>query len=626
MTAVPIQGPSNRSMPPRKFGKYEVLARLATGGAANIFLARQPGVAGFHKLVCLKTLLPERAQDADFVAMFLDEARLAARLNHPSCVQIYDLGQEKDVYYISMEYIFGETLWNLLTTVTKVKTPLPPQHVAAIIASVSDGLHHAHELKDPQNRPYNLVHRDVSPQNIMITFAGQTKVVDFGIAKAATGRAPTVAGIVKGKFSYMSPEQITGVEVDRRSDIYSLGIVLFECLASRRLYRGDNPEEIARLILEHRAPRVSEVVPEIPAGLDEICDKALSRNPAHRYQTAREMGDAIRNYLDESRFAGSSTEVSKLLEERFAHRITDRTLAYEAALDGTYDESHLLSALDAQAVKEIDLFPEGLNGKILVDRGVRIADAVEENSTPNMGMSSAKHPAVSGREGPGFRIELSENESFSKREPVTVGAGAAVAQLSESAEPGTGPTRVLADAIAPNGGHLEDSEPILAGQLVNLGFDQPLGVGTQVSGVEEVWDESGSGATLAPETHSPWNPDDTQEEYLFPDEASLLGGKALVAPVEDISDAQPAVNEESLVDSPATAVSETSIAPVLKGQPLVEPPLQGNAYSLSTVIAAAALGTVAGIVLGMVLSKSLFMEKPTEVVKLPAQNTAANHP
>ncbi|MEQ8976777.1 MAG: protein kinase, partial [Deltaproteobacteria bacterium] len=149
-------------MPRRSFGKYEVLARLATGGAASIFLARQPGAAGFHKLVVLKTLLPERAIDADFVAMFLDEARLAARLNHPNCVQIYDLGRVRGVYYISMEYIFGETLWNLLTTVTRLRTPLPPAHVASILASACDGLHHAHELKDPNGKAYHLVHRDVS--------------------------------------------------------------------------------------------------------------------------------------------------------------------------------------------------------------------------------------------------------------------------------------------------------------------------------------------------------------------------------------------------------------------------------------------------------------------------------
>jgi hypothetical protein len=336
-----------------------VLARLATGGAANIFLARQPGAAGFNKLVCLKTLLPERASDADFVAMFLDEARLAARLNHPNCVQIYDLGRVRGVYYISMEYIFGDTLWNLLTTVTKLRTPLPASHVAAIIASGCDGLHHAHELKDGKGRPYNLVHRDVSPQNIMVTYEGQTKVVDFGIAKAETGRAPTIAGIVKGKFSYMSPEQITGGSVDRRSDIYSLGIVFFECLASRRLYRGDSPEDIARLILEHRAPRLRDVVPDIPAELDEICAKALARHPSKRYQTALEMGDALRDYLDSVRYNQSASSLAKLLEERFGDAVARRRKVFEAALAGTFDEQELVKALEARAVRNLDLFPDG---------------------------------------------------------------------------------------------------------------------------------------------------------------------------------------------------------------------------------------------------------------------------
>ena len=347
-------GPTRR-VPRQSFGKYEVLARLATGGAANIFLARRSGAAGFNKLVCLKTLLPERANDADFVRMFLDEARLAARLHHPNCVQIYDLGRVDGVYYISMEYIFGETLWNLLTTVTRLKTPLPPTHVAAIVAHVCDGLHHAHELTDEQGKALNLVHRDVSPQNVMISFEGQTKVVDFGIAKAETDRPPTVAGIVKGKFSYMSPEQITGNAVDRRSDIYSLGIVMFECLASRRLYRGDTPEEIARLILEHRAPRLRDVVPDIPQPLDDICARALSRQASRRYQSAAEMGAAIREYLESVRFNAGATIVGRLMAERFGELVPKRRQAYEAAMTGDYDEGFLCEALSAQPVRKIDL-------------------------------------------------------------------------------------------------------------------------------------------------------------------------------------------------------------------------------------------------------------------------------
>ncbi|MEM7677911.1 MAG: serine/threonine-protein kinase, partial [Myxococcota bacterium] len=367
----------------QRFGKYEVLARLATGGAASIFLARQPGVAGFNKLVVLKTLLPERASDEDFVRMFLDEARLAARLHHPNCVQIYDLGRVEQIYYISMEYIFGETLWNLLTTVTRLKTPLPVTHVAAIIAHVCEGLHHAHELKDKNGRDLNLVHRDVSPQNVMISFEGQTKVVDFGIAKAETDRPPTVAGIVKGKFSYMSPEQITGNPVDRRSDIYSLGIVMFECLASRRLYRGDTPEEIARLILEHRAPRLRDVVPEIPQALDDICARALARQPTRRFQNAHAMGAAIRDYLESVRFSGNATVISRLMGDRFGDLVDRRRDAYDAALVGDYDEAELCEALGASPVRQVDLFSDdgGVSGIRTNSAAGRMVDAPEVAET-----------------------------------------------------------------------------------------------------------------------------------------------------------------------------------------------------------------------------------------------------
>lgn len=415
-------------MPPRAFGKYEVLARLATGGAANIFLARQPGAAGFHKLVCLKTLLPERASDQDFVAMFLDEARLAARLNHPNCVQIYDLGRVHGVYFISMEYIFGDTLWNLLTTVTKLRTPLPSAHVAAIIANACDGLHHAHELKDGDGRMFNLVHRDVSPQNIMITYEGQTKVVDFGIAKAETGRAPTIAGIVKGKFSYMSPEQITGGSVDRRSDIYSLGIVFFECLASRRLYRGESPEDIARLILEHRAPRLRDVVPDIPPELDEICAKALARHPSKRFQTAVEMGDALRDYLDSIRYNQSASSLAKLLEERFGGAVKRRRAVFEGALAGTADEQELLKALEARAVRNVDLFPDGEPDNDTMDFTEHTGEHREWGKEPQdlptkpLGRSRSSIPG-SEHAGAGFRVEIegqrrvSDEESMSDDEP-----------------------------------------------------------------------------------------------------------------------------------------------------------------------------------------------------------------
>ncbi|MCC7382549.1 MAG: serine/threonine protein kinase [Deltaproteobacteria bacterium] len=342
-------------MPARRFGHYEVLARLATGGAANIFLARRTGEGGLAQLVVLKTLLPERAADQEFVDMFLDEARLAARITHPNCVEILDLGREGGTYYIAMELIEGETLWSLLSTVAEVRAPLPPLVVTSILASAAEALHHAHELLNPAGRPYNLVHRDISPQNIMVSYAGQTKVLDFGVAKAETGRAATLTGVVKGKFSYMSPEQISGAPVDRKSDVYSLGIVMFECLASRRLYRAEDPEEIAKMMLERKAPRLADFVPDVDPRLEAICAKSLARHPSARFATAKEMAEALRAYLHARRFPEGPAPIARLVEERFGTRIAERRRVLAAALEGSYDETELLRLLNARPVMEIDL-------------------------------------------------------------------------------------------------------------------------------------------------------------------------------------------------------------------------------------------------------------------------------
>lgn len=390
-------------MPVRRFGPYEVLARLATGGAANIFLARKPLEAGTRRLSVLKTLLPERASDKEFVDMFLDEARLAARLQHPACVEIYDLGKEGGTFYISMEYVVGETLWGLLASVPETRQPLPPMVVASIIASACEGLHHAHELTDPNGHPYNLVHRDVSPQNIMVSYDGQTKVLDFGIAKAETGREATATGIVKGKFSYMSPEQITGGAVDRRSDIYSLGIVLFECLAARRLYRADTPEEIARLMLERRPPRLRDLIPDADPVIDAICAKALSRHPQHRYNTAREMADALREHLHAHRFTDGVLPVQRLVEERFGPRIAERRKLLERVTSGTVDEAELLRVLGARPVMDVDLYPAP-DDELLA--GARPMSAID-TETPADEAPPGRIPSTgSSLDRRGVRVEL----------------------------------------------------------------------------------------------------------------------------------------------------------------------------------------------------------------------------
>lgn len=383
-------------MPSRAFGEYEVLARLATGGAANIFLARHPAARSPERqLVCLKTLLPERARDRDFVDMFLDEARLASRLTHPNCVALYGFGKAELTYYLAMEYIFGETIWGLLTTVAELRRPLAPVFVASVIASALEGLHAAHELADEDGRPYQIVHRDISPQNIMVTYDGRTKLLDFGIAKAETGRQATATGIVKGKFSYMSPEQITGGALDRRSDIYSIGIVLFECLASRRLYKADSPEEIARMMLERRPPRLREVHPSLPPVLDEICATALARHAKSRFSTALEMSHALRAYVSDAGKAGSEAEVAAWVEERFEGKIEARRELLRSMSQGVYDEGHMLEVLGASPALDLDFRP-GFSAEETIGEGGPNQEPESE------GGNGAAHNS------PGFRIELEQ--------------------------------------------------------------------------------------------------------------------------------------------------------------------------------------------------------------------------
>ncbi len=415
-------------MPRQRFGNYDVLARLASGGAGSVFLALDDRSAP-PKLVCIKTLLPNRANNPDYVAMFFDEGRLAARLDHPNCIRIFDLGETDGIYHISMEFIFGETLRKLANTIKHARRALPINSVASIVASVCDGLQHAHAMTDEQGRSYQLVHRDICPSNIMIDFTGQTKILDLGMAKAQTGRAPTVAGIVKGKFSYMSPEQISGSRVDKRSDIYSLGIVFFECLSSRRLYAGDTPEAVARLILERGAPRLKEVVPHIPEALDHVCAKALAPAPQDRFQTAEEMGDAIRAYLADHPHGSTSTAIARLLFERFGDMIPRRQQVLEEVRSGQFNESELLEALDAAAVWSTDFggkpeplqaqqnLPEEAQGTIpdysLPSNVPQLIEHIssEGNGTMPFSPQVLGHSKAPSYEGPLGRMQLAPDDS-----------------------------------------------------------------------------------------------------------------------------------------------------------------------------------------------------------------------
>jgi eukaryotic-like serine/threonine-protein kinase len=275
------------------FGRYTLVAKLATGGMADIFLARYEGVAGFERPVVVKRILPQLAEDEQFVSMFLDEARIAARLTHPNICQVYELGRIEGRYFIAMEYLEGVPLTSILRQVEKVPRAGDLRLVAGLFTQACEGLHQAHELKDLSGTSLNLVHRDVSPQNLYVTIDGVLKVLDFGVAKAQFASSKTRTGTLKGKYAYMSPEQLRGEPLDRRSDVFALGIVLFGMVTGRHLFKRSTEYLTFKAITEEPLMRVAEFRDDVPPELVEVIAQALSRDREQRFATARALGDAV---------------------------------------------------------------------------------------------------------------------------------------------------------------------------------------------------------------------------------------------------------------------------------------------------------------------------------------------
>ncbi len=301
-------------------GRYRLLALLATGGMAEIHLARQTGIQGFERLAVVKRILPHLAKEKRFLEMFFDEARIAAQLNHPNIVQIYELGQQGEQYYIAMEYLEGESLAYLVHEARRTGRRLPFELAAGIVAQVCDGLGYAHHMLDENGQPLHIVHRDVSPQNIIVLFAGAVKLVDFGIAKAATQAHQTRVGTLKGKLAYMSPEQCRSQELDARSDVFSLGAVLWELLARRRLFKRPDEAGVIHAIAYEPIPAIRAFHPEVPEALEAIALRALQRKPAERYPTASEMGEALHNFLRKTGAAAGPREIGAFASGVFSER------------------------------------------------------------------------------------------------------------------------------------------------------------------------------------------------------------------------------------------------------------------------------------------------------------------
>jgi serine/threonine protein kinase len=305
---------------PQQFGKYELIQRIGTGGMAEIFKAKVTGEGGFEKLVAIKRILPHLSDNAEFLAMLMQEAKLAALLSHPNIVQIYDFGKEENTYYIAMEYLWGNDLRTILNR-TKDRHPLPLECALYIASRICAGLEYSHNLRDLQGNSLNIIHRDVNPQNIIVTNQGEVKIVDFGIAKIEEMDSTTKVGTLKGKVAYMSPEQAAGQAIDKRSDIFSTGVILYEMITGEKAFPGTSMAVLERVRkAEFKAPEL--MATNLPAEVYEILHKALAKKPDQRFQTCADMF----RRLDDCLTMFSERQNTENLSRQIRHLFVDEHL------------------------------------------------------------------------------------------------------------------------------------------------------------------------------------------------------------------------------------------------------------------------------------------------------------
>jgi serine/threonine-protein kinase len=479
-TAAAAQGGSDGL--PRRFGKYTLLRKLATGGMAELFLALHRSVASFEKLVVIKRILPSMNQDKAFIDMLLHEARIAATLSHPNIVQIFDVGLIDGTYFIAMEHIQGEDLRAIVRQMKKRGlSEFPTEHALSIVLGTCQGLAYAHEKRGLDGQPLNIVHRDISPQNVLVTYAGDIKVVDFGIAKS--GHLPgedTRSGRLKGKVPYMSPEQARGEDLDWRSDIFAAGVILFELTTGKRLFKGANELETLKLICESDYPWPSQVRRGYPRRLETIVMRALAKARGYRYQSAREMQADLESYVRDERIAVSDIELSKWMQSLFADRIAQQ----KEALQDVKQLADIIAAQnlgDSGAFDSMELSSHSGTGASAMSSVSGAASAI---AAPAPAPRSGKIALVAAIAALVAVLAIVGGLALRKRPPAPVAAASAVAAVaSPGAETGKlGSLRLESDpseaSIWVNGDARAEKTPVTLERL-------PLGSALQIKLTKE---------------------------------------------------------------------------------------------------------------------------------------------
>ncbi len=403
----------------RRLGRYDVLHRVAGGGMGSVYIGRARALAGFERLVAIKVLHPHLAHEEEFISMFLDEARLAARIRHANVVPTVDVCQTTEAYFLVMEYIEGDHLAGILRESIKQHDPLKPSIVARILLDAIAGLAAAHELTDRQGHALNLVHRDVSPQNILVGSDGIARLTDFGVVKAETRLSSTREGQFKGKLAYMAPEQASHGEVEQRSDVFAMGVVLWEALTGRRLFSGGTNAEVLQLVLHAEIPVVSSIRADL-APYDAVLSKALSRPIEQRYQSAHELHEALEGAAIAAGGVASGRELAEVVRRLAADKLATEAVAIQTAVSRA---SSVPPAKHLAATRILTKPPDQDGNQTVVETRRTLEGAsnppgalsqpntLSDASQPNMLSQPRGHlssPGVPVGSAPGMPIDLSQ--------------------------------------------------------------------------------------------------------------------------------------------------------------------------------------------------------------------------
>jgi serine/threonine protein kinase len=457
---------------PIPFGKYLLLDRISVGGMAEVFKAKAFGVEGFEKILAIKRILPNMIEDEDFIEMFIDEAKIAGQLNHANICQIFELGRFDRAHYIAMEYISGKDLLQILSYFQRRQETFPLAVACFIVAKLCEGLDYAHRKHDARGNALNIVHRDISPQNVLASFDGEIKLIDFGIAKARYRSSKTAAGVLKGKFGYMSPEQVRGLKLDRRSDVFALGTLLYEMIAGIRLFVAESDFSTLEKVRNVDISPPRRYNPGIPAELERITMKALARTPEGRYQWANELQEELQAFMLMQKPLMTTKRLAAWMKNHFSEDIKRERSEHEQFLQLKTPQEHRPggNGAGARALPSFDAFEDDDEETALMKEKQGSQNPVEAMAAPVPTASGSGQAATQAQPDQPEDIHDESTVIFWSDDDEEAPDGATMILLDDEEVP-DGATMILSDdEEAPDGATmiLSDDEEVPEGATMLL--------------------------------------------------------------------------------------------------------------------------------------------------------------